>query len=56
MYRDELTIKEGDEYNEGDGVEVLQEVVGGAMQGHFPRLRDEVVPYLYPAYKVEREE
>jgi hypothetical protein len=34
----------------------LQEVVGGAVEGHFAGLRDEVVPDLDPADEVEGEE
>jgi hypothetical protein len=50
------TIEKGNEDDEGDGVEVLQEVVGGAVEGHFAGLRDEVVPDLDPADEVEGEE
>jgi hypothetical protein len=49
-------VEKGDEDDERDGVEVLQQVVGRAMECHFAGLRDQVVPDLDPADKVEGEE
>lgn len=51
-----LTIEEGNEDDESDWVEVLEEIVGCAVECHFACLRDEVVPDLDPAYEVEGEE
>lgn len=55
MGKGKLTVKKGDEDYEGDWIEVLEKVVGGAVQSHIAGLRDEVVPDLNPADEVERE-
>jgi mono/diheme cytochrome c family protein len=49
-------VEEGNEDDQGNRIEVLQEVVGRAVQCHGPGLRDEVVPDLDPADEVEGEE
>lgn len=51
-----LTIQERNEDDQSNRIEVLQQVVGRAVQGHLPRLRDEVVPDLDPADEVEGQE
>ena len=48
----ELTIEEWDEDDESDWVEILQKIVGGAMECHFTGLGDKVVPDLDPANEV----
>jgi hypothetical protein len=48
-----LTVKEWNEYDQSDWVEVLQEIVWCAMECHFSSLRDEIVPDLNPAYEIE---
>lgn len=52
----ELTIEEWDEDDESDWVEILQKIVGGAMECHFTGLGDKVVPDLDPANEVEWKE
>lgn len=47
-----LTIKQRDEDDQRDRVEILQEVIWSTMQRHCPGLRDEIVPNLDPTYKV----
>ena len=50
------TIKEWDEDDQSNGIEVLQKVVWGAVQRHRSSLRDQIVPDLNPADEVQREE
>lgn len=52
----ELTIQQRDKDNQGNRVEVLQEIVRCSVQGHLAGLRDEIIPDLSPADEVEWKE
>ena len=49
-------VADGDEDDDGEGIDVLHDVVGDAVQFHDPGLRDEVVKHLVVDDPVDREE
>jgi hypothetical protein len=55
-YWRELTVEEWNENDERDGVQVLEKIIWRSVQRHLAGLGDEIVPYLNPAYEVERKE
>lgn len=51
-----LTVEEGNEEAKGNGIEVLEKIIGCSVESHGPGLGDEVIPHLVPTDEVEREE
>ena len=49
-------VHDGDKDDQSDGIDVLQEIVGDAVQLHFRGLRDEIVEHLVVADPVDGEE
>jgi hypothetical protein len=49
-------VHDGDKDNQRDGIDVLQEIVGDAVQLHFRGLRDKIVEHLVVADPVDGEE